>query len=68
MLFAEIRDDKGTILGMIQLDPKDFKTGSKGYWGQGKLAGAKEGERLQVQVQAVVIGSKEAAAAEKPKG
>ncbi len=76
MLIAEIRDDKGTTLGVIQLDAKNFKTGSKGYWGQGKLSGAREGERLQVQVQAVIIGSKsspagegkEASAAEKTRG
>lgn len=64
MLIAEIKDDKGTILGMIQLDSKNFKTGSKGYWGQGKMAGVKEDERLQVQVQAVIIGSKSSPAGE----
>jgi hypothetical protein len=61
MLIAEIRDEKGLVLGTVMLTPKDFKTGSKGYWGQGKLPGTSGDERLQVQVQAVIIGSKEAA-------
>ena len=61
MLIAEIRDANGKVLGTLVLAPKDFKTGSKGYFGQGKMPGVAEEERLQVQVQAVIIGSKEAA-------
>lgn len=61
MLIAEIRDASGKVLGTVMLSPKDFKTGSKGYFGQGKMPGMAEEERLQVQVQAVIIGSKEAA-------
>ena len=60
MLIAEIRDTQGNVLGTVPLAPKDFKTGSKGYWGQAQGARAVEDERLQVQVQAVIIGSKEA--------
>jgi hypothetical protein len=63
MLMAEIRDANGKVLGMLVLEPKDFKTGSKGYFGQGKIPGPFEAERLQVQVQAVIIGSKAAAKA-----
>jgi hypothetical protein len=61
MLIAEIRDGNGKVLGMLVLEPKDFKTGSKGYFGQGKIPGPVEEERLQLQVQAVIIGSKAAA-------
>lgn len=56
MLVAKIQDDNGVVLGLIPLAAKDFKTGSRGFFGQGKLDA--NGERLQVQVQAVVIGSK----------
>lgn len=63
MLIAEIRDGNGKVLGTLVLDAKDFKTGSKGYFGQGKIPGPVEEERLQLQVQAVIIGSKEAAKA-----
>lgn len=66
MLIAEIRDTKGNVLGTVPLAPKEFKTGSKGYWGQAKVPGLKETERLQVQVQAVIIGSKEAAEKDAP--
>lgn len=57
MLMALIKDEDGKTLGMIPLQPKDFKTGSKGYFGQGKTQVGDE--RLQIQVQAVLIGSKE---------
>jgi hypothetical protein len=61
MLIAEIRDANGKVLGTLVLSPKDFKTGSKGYFGLTKIPGVGEEERLQVQVQAVIIGSKAAA-------
>jgi hypothetical protein len=65
MLIAEIRDAHGKVLGTVMLSPKDFKTGSKGYFGLAKMPGIGEEERLQVQVQAVIIGSK-ATAKSKP--
>ena len=66
MLIAEIKDEQGNVLGTIAVQPKAFKTGSRGYFGMGKIPGLKADERLQVQVQAVIIGSKAAAAAAKP--
>ena len=65
MLIAEIKDSQGNILGTIPVMPKEFKTGSKGYFGMSKLPGLKEGDRLQVQIQAVIIGSKIAMKPEK---
>ncbi len=38
------------------LDKKDFKTGSKGFFGMGKMVAG--GKKYQVQIQAVEIGSK----------
>ena len=38
------------------LDKKDFKTGSKGYYGVGKMVAG--GKKYQVNVQIVEIGSK----------
>ena len=38
------------------LDKKDFKTGSKGYYSQGKMVAG--GKKYQVQIQCVEIGSK----------
>jgi hypothetical protein len=36
--------------------PKEFKTGSRGFYGQGKIE--IDGKRYQVQIQLVEIGSK----------
>jgi hypothetical protein len=38
------------------LDKKDFKTGSKGYYGTGKMEAG--GKRYQISIQVVEIGSK----------
>jgi hypothetical protein len=38
------------------IDKKDFKTGSKGYYGTGKMVAG--GKRYQISIQAVEIGSK----------
>ena len=38
------------------LDKKDFKTGSRGFYGMGKMVTG--GKKYQVQIQCVEIGSK----------
>jgi hypothetical protein len=38
------------------IDKKDFKTGSKGYYGTGKMVAG--GKRYQISIQVVEIGSK----------
>jgi hypothetical protein len=38
------------------LDKKNFKTGSKGYYGQGKMVAG--GKKYQINIQCVEIGSK----------
>lgn len=55
-LTATIRDDNGESVGVIVLARKEFKSGSLGYFGQGKVQ--IDGKRHQCQVQAVEIGSK----------
>ena len=53
----------GNEVGTLLLTAKDFKTGSNGFYGQGKIAIGDEAEKgYQVQVQMVRIGSKEAKA------
>jgi len=44
-------------MGNIVANSKNFKTGSTGYYGSGKLTG-KDGKRYQANVQLVEIGSK----------
>jgi hypothetical protein len=61
MLIAIIRyADTGETAGLIDVEPKTFRTGSAGYYGQKKLV--IDGRRYQVQVQLVEIGSKPAPA------
>ena len=51
----------GQEVGMMLLMAKDFKTGSTGYYGQGKVSlGDDALKGYQAQVQLVKIGSKEA--------
>ncbi len=56
IILAEIKSADGTVLGMLTLPPKDFKTGSKGFYTNGKIE--IDGKRYQVQIQLVEIGSK----------
>ncbi len=46
---------------MVALPPKQFSTGSVGFFGTGKLSFGDDAEKgYQVQVQAIKIGSKPA--------
>jgi hypothetical protein len=55
MLTVEIKQD-GQVVGMMMAEEKTFKTGSRGFYGMGKIAIGEK--RYQVQVQLVEIGSK----------
>lgn len=47
--------DGDKLIGSLTLPPKEFKTGSKGYYGSGKIE--YQGKRYQTQIQMVEIGS-----------
>ena len=51
-----VKDDLGETLVTEELRPKEFKTGSRGFYGSFKVSA--NGRRYQVAVQAVEIGSK----------
>ncbi|MGA2488563.1 MAG: hypothetical protein ABSF99_00035 [Anaerolineales bacterium] len=55
MITAEIKKDNQTI-GVLTASEKVFKTGSRGFFGMGKIQ--IDDKRYQVQVQLVEIGSK----------
>lgn len=55
MLSVEIKEN-GQIVGELSAPAKQFKTGSRGYFGMGKIQIGEK--RFQVQVQVVEIGSK----------
>lgn len=53
---AKFLSPEGETLITLEMDPKTFATGSRGYRGQGKVQ--MDGKKFQVQVQAVEIGSR----------
>ncbi len=55
-IIAELKNDKGELVTVLTCPPKEFKTGSRGFYANGKTE--IEGKRYQVQVQIVEIGSK----------
>ncbi len=55
MLSVEIKKD-GNVVGLMMAEEKTFKTGSRGFFGTGKMQIGEK--RYQVQVQLVEIGSK----------
>ncbi|HSQ26400.1 MAG TPA: hypothetical protein VLM80_04670 [Anaerolineales bacterium] len=60
---AELKDERGQSLALLSITPKEFKTGSRGFYANQKVEIA--GKRYQVQVQLVEIGSKKPEAEEK---
>ena len=50
---VEVAGGVATLLA----EPRTFKTGSRGFYGQGKVQGT-DGRRFQVSVNVVEIGSK----------
>jgi hypothetical protein len=55
-IIAEIKTDEGQVLASMALPAKNFKTGSRGYYANGKIE--IDGKRYQAQIQLVEIGSK----------
>jgi hypothetical protein len=62
LIIAELKNDKGEVVGIMTAQPKVFKTGSRGFYTNGKVE--IDGKRYQTQIQLVEIGSKQEAAAE----
>jgi hypothetical protein len=62
-LLAELKQQNGDMVAVLTVPAKDFKTGSKGFFGSTKAE--IEGKRYQIQIQVIEIGSKKAAEAEK---
>ena len=55
-MIAEIKTSDGQVVAVMALPIKEFKTGSKGFYANGKIE--IEGKRYQAQIQLVEIGSK----------
>ncbi len=61
MLTVIFKDAAGKDVGTMLVTQKQFKTGSRGLFGQGKVE--IDGVRYQTQIQLVEIGSKKTAEA-----
>jgi hypothetical protein len=57
-LIAELKSASNQMLSVLSVLPKEFKTGSRGYYANQKIE--IDGKRYQVQIQLVEIGSKKA--------
>lgn len=51
-----VQDERGQIAGVLEASPKQFKTGSTGFYGTGKIN--QDGKRYQTSVMLVEIRSK----------
>ena len=58
-IVAELKTDTGQLVTVLTVPPKEFKTGSRGFFGNGKVE--IDSKRYQVQIQLVEIGSKKEA-------
>ena len=61
-IVAELKTDQGQLISVLTVPPKEFKTGSKGFYANAKTE--LDGKRYQVQIQLVEIGSKNKAESE----
>lgn len=55
-LIADIKTDNDQRIAVLNILPKQFKTGSRGFYANQKIE--IEGKRYQLQIQVVEIGSK----------
>jgi hypothetical protein len=58
-IIAELKSENNQLLSVLTVTPKDFKTGSKGFYANQKIE--IDGKRYQLQIQLVEIGSKKKA-------
>ena len=66
ILTVTIRTDDGESVGGLVLNAKDFASGSRGFFGTGKIIIG--GKRFQAQCQVIEIGSKSAVYADIKEG
>lgn len=57
-VLLEVRTPSGEVWGQIMAPYKEFKTGSTGYYANGKIIDPKTGNRFQVGCNIILIGSK----------
>jgi hypothetical protein len=59
-LTATITDENGKVFGIVPVSPKNFSTGSVGFYGNGKIVNINNPEaKYQCGLTFTLIGSKE---------
>jgi hypothetical protein len=57
-LILEVKTSDGQVWGTITAGAREFKTGSVGFYAGEKITNPKSGERYQLGVNIILIGSK----------
>jgi hypothetical protein len=57
-LLLEFRTDTGEIWGVLTAEGREFKTGSVGFYANGKVKNPKNGMSYQVGTNIILVGSK----------
>lgn len=58
-LIIEFKTETGEIWGQLRADAREFKTGSAGFYANGKIKNPKNGFGYQIGTNIILIGSKE---------
>lgn len=58
-LLIEFKTPSGEVWGSLRADAREFKTGSVGFYANGKIKNPKNGAGYQVGTNIILIGSKE---------
>jgi hypothetical protein len=58
-LIIEFRTAAGEVWGTLTAESRDFKTGSSGFYANGKIKNPKNGFPYQIGTNIILIGSKE---------
>jgi hypothetical protein len=58
-LLIEFKTRDGEVWGTLTADAREFKTGSKGFYANGKLKNPKNGMPYQVGTNIILVGSKD---------
>lgn len=57
-LTIEIKTSDGKVWGTIRADEKEFKTGSRGFYANGKVKNPDNGLAYQLGANIILVGSK----------
>jgi hypothetical protein len=59
VLIIEFKTEAGEVWGQLRAEAREFKTGSLGFYANGKVKNPKNGFPYQVGTNIILVGSKE---------